>query len=148
MQTPLAQLTHESCLLSNCSLGLFVSSIQITRYQPVFLNFSTHVRESKTFLDSGFNAVDSGFQTLDSRSFSVELGFRNPQKSYPVSGVQILLHGAKFPLYSHPKSRHAKFIKRQRKIKHLQRKHRVVLDGLFRVNKSSEVLGDRQREAE
>ena len=92
--------------------------------------------------------MDSRFQTLDSRSFSVELGFRNPQKSYPVSVVQILLHGAKFPLDSHPKSRHAKFIKRQRKIKHLQRKHRVVLDGLFRVNKSSEVHGDRQKEAE
>ena len=30
----------------------------------------------------------------------------------------------------------------------LQRKHRVVLSGLFRVNKSSEVHGDRQREAE
>ena len=30
----------------------------------------------------------------------------------------------------------------------LQRKHRVVLDGLFRVNKLSEVDGDRQREAE
>ena len=30
----------------------------------------------------------------------------------------------------------------------LQRKQRVVLDGLFRVNKLSEVHGDRQREAE
>ena len=39
-------------------------------------NFSPHVRESKTLLDSGFHAVDSGFHLLDSRSFSVELGFR------------------------------------------------------------------------
>ena len=39
-------------------------------------NFSPHVRESKTLLDSGFHVVDSGFHLLDSRSFSVELGFR------------------------------------------------------------------------
>ena len=37
---------------------------------------SPHVRESETLLDSGFHAVDSGFQSLDARSFSVELGFR------------------------------------------------------------------------
>ena len=37
---------------------------------------SPHVRESKTLLESGFHAVDSGFQLQDSRSFSVELGFR------------------------------------------------------------------------
>ena len=35
---------------------------------------SAHVRESKTVLDSGFHAVDSGFQS----SLSVELGFRIP----------------------------------------------------------------------
>ena len=29
-------------------------------------------------MDSGFRAVDSGFQLLDSRSFPVELGFRIP----------------------------------------------------------------------
>ena len=40
--------------------------------------FSPHVRESKTVLDSGFHAVDSGFQLLDSRSYTVELGFRIP----------------------------------------------------------------------
>ena len=27
---------------------------------------SSHLRESKTVLDSGFNAVDSGFRVLDS----------------------------------------------------------------------------------
>ena len=37
---------------------------------------SPYVRESKTVLDSGFHSVDSGFQLLDSRSFSMELGFR------------------------------------------------------------------------
>ena len=37
---------------------------------------SPHVRESKTVLDSGFHAVDSGFQLLGSRSYRVELGFQ------------------------------------------------------------------------
>ena len=36
------------------------------------------MRESKTVLDSGFHAVDSRVQLLDSRSFSVELRFRIP----------------------------------------------------------------------
>ena len=44
----------------------------------VTAKISRHVRESKTVLDSGFRAVDSGVQLLDSRSFSVELGFRIP----------------------------------------------------------------------
>ena len=39
-------------------------------------------------------------------------------------------------------------LKDKEKLNILQRKHRVVLDGLFRVNKSSEVHGDRQKEAE
>ena len=39
---------------------------------------STYVRESKTVLESEFHAVDSGFQLLDSRSFSMKLGFRIP----------------------------------------------------------------------
>ena len=37
---------------------------------------SPYVRESKTVLESEFHAVDSGFQLLDSRSFSMKLGFR------------------------------------------------------------------------
>ena len=44
----------------------------------VTAKISRHVRESKTVLDSGFHAVDSRVQLLDSRSFSVELGFRIP----------------------------------------------------------------------
>ena len=48
-----------------------------TKMEVAFSNFiSPLVRESKTLLDSGFHAVDSGFQLLDSRSFSVELGFQ------------------------------------------------------------------------
>ena len=39
-------------------------------------------------------------------------------------------------------------LKDKEKLNILQRKHRVVLDGLFRVNMSSEVHGDRQKEAE
>ena len=39
---------------------------------------SPHVRESKTVLDSGFHAVDFGSQLLDSRSYTVELGFQIP----------------------------------------------------------------------
>ena len=39
---------------------------------------SPDVRESKTFLQSEFHAVYSGFQLLDSRSFSMKLGFRIP----------------------------------------------------------------------
>ena len=35
---------------------------------------SSHVRESKTVLDSGLHASDSGFQVLDSRLL-VKLGF-------------------------------------------------------------------------
>ena len=34
------------------------------------------MKEFKAFLDSGLHAMDSGFQVLDSRSFSVELGFQ------------------------------------------------------------------------
>ena len=33
-------------------------------------------RESKTFLDSGFHGVDSGFQVPDPDTLSVELRFR------------------------------------------------------------------------
>ena len=36
---------------------------------------SPHVRKSKTVLDPGFNAVDSGVQVLDSDFLSVELRF-------------------------------------------------------------------------
>ena len=38
------------------------------------LGLENDVRESKTVLDSGLHALDSKFQLLDSRSFSVERG--------------------------------------------------------------------------
>ena len=38
-------------------------------------NLSPHVMMEGTVLDSGFYAVDSGFQLLDSRSLLVEQGF-------------------------------------------------------------------------
>ena len=38
--------------------------------------------------------------------------------------------------------------KNKEKLNILQRKCRAVLNGLFRVNESSEVHGDRQKEAE
>ena len=49
---------------------------KLVRLNRRLMILSPHVRESKTLLDSGFHAVDSGFQLLDSRYFSVELGFR------------------------------------------------------------------------
>ena len=42
------------------------------------LLFSPHVSESKTVLDCGLYAVDSGFQLLDPGPLSVERGFRIP----------------------------------------------------------------------
>ena len=42
------------------------------------IKVSPHVRESRTFLDSGFHAVDSGFRVLDS-------GFRIPAQWIPDS---------------------------------------------------------------
>ena len=42
-------------------------------------NLSPHVRESRTFLDSGFHAVDSGFRVLDS-GFQ-HSGFRIPKRA-------------------------------------------------------------------
>ena len=64
-------------------------------------------------MDSGFRAVDSGFQLLDSRSFPVELGFRIPivsgiPDSYsciPDSKPQDSgFHWQKFPGFRNPDS--------------------------------------------
>ena len=43
---------------------------------------SPHIRESKTVLDSGFQAVNFGIQMLVS-TLSVELGFRIPKQKFP-----------------------------------------------------------------
>ena len=64
---------------------------------------SPHGRESKTVLDSGFQAVNFGFQMLDS-TLSVKLGFRIPIVSRILdskardSGFQ----NQKFPVFQYP----------------------------------------------
>ena len=61
---------------------------------------SPYLRESKTVLESEFRTVDSGFQLLDSRSFSMKLGlFRIPIVSgMPDSKVlDTRFHMQKFP---------------------------------------------------
>ena len=64
---------------------------------------SPHGRESKTVLDSGFQAVNFGFQMLDS-TLSVKLGFRIPMVSRILdskardSGFQ----KQKFPVFQDP----------------------------------------------
>ena len=55
-------------LVTNVIKSLFDRSIQIL---VSCTSCSPHVRESRTGLDSGFHAVDSGFQ-----SYSLELGLR------------------------------------------------------------------------
>ena len=71
------------------------------------LNFSPHMRESKKVQDSGFHAVDSGFQLLDSRSFSVKRPtavFRNPSPGFRIPHAKIFripFHRAKFLGHAH-----------------------------------------------
>ena len=53
---------------------------------------SPHVRESKTVLDSGFNAVHSRFQVLDSGFLELYTGFQSPgfqifKIEFPDSGI-------------------------------------------------------------
>ena len=67
---------------------------------------SPYVRESKTVLESEFHAVDSGFQLLDSRSFSMKLGLRiSVVSGIPDSKVQdSRFHMQKFPECPNPDS--------------------------------------------
>ena len=87
------------------SLYDIVSIITIIIIIIIIINFSlltSHVSESRIVLNSGFLAVDSGFQVLDSRSFSGAHGFRIPKpnipdstsKNFPDSGIRIQLYGA------------------------------------------------------
>ena len=48
---------------------LFPTITESSKYEQIStsIDFSPHVRESKTVLDSGFQAVDSGFHVLGSR---------------------------------------------------------------------------------
>ena len=48
-------------------------------------SFLSHVRKSKTDLDSGLHVVDSGFLVPNSDSLSVVLGFRIPKPLIPDS---------------------------------------------------------------
>ena len=53
-----------------------VVQIHAIKFPVLSKIWSPHVRESKTVLDSGFHAVDYGFQILN--SLSLELGFQIP----------------------------------------------------------------------
>ena len=60
------------------SFAEFSDRAPLTKLYPSLKNLPPHVRESKTVLDSGFRAVDSGFQVLNSILFQWKLdsGFR------------------------------------------------------------------------
>ena len=63
-----------------------------------------HVREFKTVLDSGFYAVDSGFQSLGSRIPPSKFPIFQIQqaKKFPGFRIWILLHGASLGLQVNP----------------------------------------------
>ena len=54
----------------------FVYSNKVHNYVFCLTKISPHVKELKTFLDSGFHAMDSGFQALDSNVLSLDSGFQ------------------------------------------------------------------------
>ena len=68
------------CETSERSLSFaeFCDRAPLTKLYPSLKNLPPHVRESKTVLDSGFCAVDSGFQVLRSGLFqwNLDSGFR------------------------------------------------------------------------
>ena len=77
-------------------------------------NVSPHVRKSKTVLDSGFHAVDSGFQVVNPNSLSVEQfkfqipivsGIPDSLSCIPDSKAQnSRFHGKNFPGFWNPHS--------------------------------------------
>ena len=71
-------MTHNVVSSYLCSMGRFFKARDWSWEAFCWLLSRLSVRESKTVLDSEFPAVDSGFQILDSKSFSVKLGFRIP----------------------------------------------------------------------
>ena len=82
-------------------------SNQKQRGRPRFKkDTSPHVRECKTVLDSGLHAVDSGFRVVDSRSFSVEVGFRIPIVSWILDSYTCIpdskTHDSRFPKQHFP----------------------------------------------
>ena len=83
--------------------------LELIRYMT--LHFSPHVRKSKTVLDSGFHAVDFGFQELDSGLFRSNLdprfqslmGFRIPWAVFQIPKPQIPDSSRKkFPRFRNP----------------------------------------------
>ena len=79
----LANVKCNYCPTSTVPLNFYLSVNWSVSRPSSILYFSPHVRESKTVLDYGFHAVDSVLQLLDSKSFSVELGFRIPRPRIP-----------------------------------------------------------------
>ena len=79
-----------------------------------------HTREFKTVLDAGLHTMDSGFsvQILDSRSLSVELGFRIPLIS-GISGSQSCI----------PESKAQDFVFQEKKFPGL----RISQTNIFRI---------------
>ena len=66
-------------------------------FSPVYYYIiSPHVRKSKTFLDSGFHAVDSGFQVLDSSlcHWNLDSGFQ-PLVGFPIPYAEFRIPQAK-----------------------------------------------------
>ena len=154
MKIKLYKYTNTTCLAHNnvyyqagCVVCLY-SQFRSRDISQCFFNFSPHVWSvSKTFLDSGFHAVDSGFQVQNYRSFSVELGFWIPHQKFPWFRNPDSLTWGEISIVFTSKDMQ-NIWKDKEKLNILQRKYRAVLNGLFRVNKSSEVHGDRQKEAE
>ena len=77
----LIALVHDLlCETSERSLTFaeFSDRAPLTKLYPSLKNLPPHVRESKTVLDSGFHAVDFGFQVLDSWlcHWNLDSGFR------------------------------------------------------------------------
>ena len=165
-------------LLSSQTSHVYYQAARVVCLYPQFRSrdisqffkiFSPHVKDPRRswildstpwIPDSRYKITDLFQWNLDSR-FQLSVGLRIPTavlwiprsripdstcKNFPDSGIRILLHGAKFPLYSHPKT--CKIYEKTKKNYTFYKESTAWLRGLFRVNKSSKVHGDRQREAE
>ena len=93
-ESSLPALSHSAICFSKVYKMKFTKLLEICLWLLLAvkgLRHPRHQRESKTVLDSGFQAVDSGF------FFSVELGFRIPWAEFRIPqfwNVRITLHGA------------------------------------------------------
>ena len=86
-----------SCTVSSSCLGVILALFALPSTSTMSL-VSSHVRESRTVLDSGFHAVDSGFQLLDSldlcqwnldSGFQLLVGFRIPTAVFRIPWLRI-----------------------------------------------------------